>query len=55
MVKSTFPTWLVAVPSDINHDVLYRRFRAECKSSGKSLMVWTVNDPDHMMEVCLVE
>lgn len=26
------------------------RFRAECKSSGKSLMVWTVNDPDQMME-----
>jgi len=26
------------------------KFRAECKSSGKSLMVWTVNDPDHMME-----
>ena len=34
--------------------MLYCRFRAECKSSGKSLMVWTVNDPDHMMEVRLV-
>ncbi|PPQ70873.1 hypothetical protein CVT25_004741, partial [Psilocybe cyanescens] len=27
-----------------------QRFRAECKSAGKSLMVWTVNEPDHMME-----
>jgi len=26
------------------------KFRAECKNSGKSLMVWTVNDPDQMME-----
>ena len=34
--------------------VLYYRFRAECKSSGKKLMVWTVNDPDHMMEVRFV-
>lgn len=24
---------------------------AECKSGGKRLMVWTVNHPDHMMEV----
>ncbi|KAF8204669.1 PLC-like phosphodiesterase [Pholiota molesta] len=23
---------------------------AECKSAGKNLMVWTVNEPDHMME-----
>ncbi|KAF8969351.1 PLC-like phosphodiesterase [Flammula alnicola] len=27
-----------------------QRFRAECKSAGKTLMVWTVNDPDQMME-----
>lgn len=28
------------------------RFRLECKAAGKNLMVWTVNKPDHMMEVC---
>lgn len=27
------------------------RFREECKSAGKNLMVWTVNEPAHMMEV----
>lgn len=27
------------------------RFRDECKASGKTLLVWTVNDPEHMMEV----
>jgi len=27
-----------------------QKFRDECKNSGKSLMVWTVNDPKHMME-----
>ena len=26
------------------------RFRNECKAAGKSLMVWTVNDPACMME-----
>ena len=26
------------------------RFRAECKEAGKNLMVWTVNEPEHMME-----
>ncbi|KAJ7129188.1 PLC-like phosphodiesterase [Mycena epipterygia] len=26
------------------------RFRKECKEGGKKVMVWTVNDPDHMME-----
>jgi len=26
------------------------RFRQECKDSGKTLMVWTVNRPEHMME-----
>ncbi|KAG6856999.1 hypothetical protein H0H87_011093 [Tephrocybe sp. NHM501043] len=26
------------------------RFRQECKKAGKSLMVWTVNKPEHMME-----
>ncbi|KAF9067674.1 PLC-like phosphodiesterase [Rhodocollybia butyracea] len=26
------------------------RFRRECKDAGKKLMVWTVNDPEHMME-----
>jgi len=26
------------------------RFRRECKEAGKKLMVWTVNDPDRMME-----
>jgi hypothetical protein len=29
------------------------RFRNECKAGGKKLMVWTVNSPDQMMEVCL--
>ena len=23
----------------------------ECKAAGKKLLVWTVNEPDHMMEV----
>jgi len=27
-----------------------QRFREECKNAGKSLMVWTVNEPAHMME-----
>ncbi|KAJ7167693.1 PLC-like phosphodiesterase [Mycena filopes] len=27
-----------------------QRFRQECKAGGKKVMVWTVNDPDHMME-----
>nr|GAT59327.1 predicted protein [Mycena chlorophos] len=26
------------------------RFRQECKAAGKKIMVWTVNEPDHMME-----
>ncbi|KAL0950056.1 hypothetical protein HGRIS_010063 [Hohenbuehelia grisea] len=26
------------------------KFRKECKAAGKKLMVWTVNEPDHMME-----
>ena len=49
--KYVFPTRLVAV----REIMCSRRFRAECKTSGKSLMVWTVNDPDQMMEVRLVE
>ncbi|PPQ63159.1 hypothetical protein CVT24_005799, partial [Panaeolus cyanescens] len=27
-----------------------QRFRAECQSGGKKLMVWTVNEPEQMME-----
>ncbi|KAF8635017.1 hypothetical protein AX15_000598 [Amanita polypyramis BW_CC] len=27
-----------------------QRFREECKGAGKNLMVWTVNEPTHMME-----
>ncbi|KAH9482332.1 Phosphatidylglycerol phospholipase C [Psilocybe cubensis] len=27
-----------------------QRFRAECKIAGKNVMVWTVNEPGHMME-----
>ncbi|KAJ7682243.1 PLC-like phosphodiesterase [Mycena polygramma] len=27
-----------------------QRFRQECKAGGKKVMVWTVNEPDHMME-----
>jgi len=27
-----------------------QKFRKECKAAGKQLMVWTVNEPDHMME-----
>lgn len=30
------------------------RFRSECKAAGKNLMVWTVNRPEHMMEVRLL-
>lgn len=26
-------------------------FRQECRAAGKKLMVWTVNEPEHMMEV----
>ncbi|KAG6919741.1 hypothetical protein DXG01_001575 [Tephrocybe rancida] len=26
------------------------KFRQECKKAGKTLMVWTVNKPEHMME-----
>lgn len=26
------------------------KFRAECKAAGKQLMVWTVNEPEQMME-----
>ena len=54
MAKSTkrFPTWFAAVLDIVCST---HRFIAECKSSGKSLMVWTVNEPDHMMEVRLVE
>lgn len=29
----------------------FLRFRQECKDAGKKLMVWTVNKPEHMMEV----
>jgi phosphatidylglycerol phospholipase C len=35
-------------------DVLFLflvRFREECKNAGKSLMVWTVNEPAPMLEV----
>ncbi|EIW76202.1 PLC-like phosphodiesterase [Coniophora puteana RWD-64-598 SS2] len=28
-----------------------QKFRAECKAAGKKIMVWTVNEPEHMMEV----
>jgi len=27
------------------------RFRRECKNADKNLMVWTVNEPEQMMEV----
>ncbi|KAF9567419.1 PLC-like phosphodiesterase [Agrocybe pediades] len=27
-----------------------QKFRSECKEAGKNVMVWTVNEPDHMME-----
>lgn len=26
----------------------------ECKAAGKQLLVWTVNEPDHMMEVSIL-
>jgi hypothetical protein len=29
------------------------RFRKECKTAGKQIMVWTVNQADHMIEVNL--
>ena len=30
------------------------KFRKECQEAGKSLLVWTVNEPRQMMEVgCL--
>lgn len=27
-----------------------QKFRQECKNAGKNLVVWTVNEPEHMME-----
>lgn len=30
---------------------VWHRFRNECKAAGKKIMVWTVNEPEHMMEV----
>ncbi|KAG2156338.1 PLC-like phosphodiesterase [Suillus clintonianus] len=27
-----------------------QKFRNECKAAGKKVMVWTVNEPEHMME-----
>lgn len=30
---------------------IWFRFREDCLSTGKYLLVWTVNDPAHMMEV----
>jgi hypothetical protein len=30
-----------------------QRFRNDCKKAGKELMVWTVNEVEHMMEVRL--
>ncbi|KAG5635527.1 hypothetical protein H0H81_010970 [Sphagnurus paluster] len=27
-----------------------QKFLAECKAAGKNIMVWTVNEPEHMME-----
>lgn len=27
-----------------------QKFREECKAAGKNIMVWTVNEPAHMME-----
>lgn len=29
------------------------RFREECRAAGKSVLTWTVNEPEHMMEVGL--
>lgn len=28
-----------------------QKFMEECKAAGKKMMVWTVNEPVHMMEV----
>jgi len=30
-----------------------QRFRNSCEKAGKGIMVWTVNEVEHMMEVCL--
>lgn len=30
----------------------WNRFRQRCREAGKYLMVWTVNEPAYMMEVC---
>ena len=27
------------------------KFRKDCKAAGKKIMAWTVNDPEHMVEV----
>ena len=28
------------------------KFRKDCRAAGKKVMAWTVNDPEHMVEVC---
>ena len=30
---------------------LIYRFIADCKQAGRKVMVWTVNEPNHMIEV----
>ena len=46
MVKSECPRFL----SFTVLLMMIHRFRGECKAGGKQLMVWTVNQPQHMME-----
>ena len=29
----------------------FSSFRQECRAAGKKLMIWTVNEPEYMMEV----
>lgn len=43
---------LLDYPKRADVDISFLRFRQECKAGGKQLMVWTVNEPSHMMEVC---
>ena len=35
----------------VSYEGVFDRFIADCKQVGKKVMVWTVNEPNHMIEV----
>jgi hypothetical protein len=44
---------LLTAVIQLNSCMTFLRFMKECKQAGKQLIVWTVNRPEHMMEVCM--